>query len=264
MEWGRGDGNRFLNPTANDEQRDGHPVPATLRDTDEWQFRVWRAVRRHIDEPSPPSRGGIVTGKTHEPLLVAGLQSLSLPQLQCLEKLAAVTEVEAFLVHPSSGLLDRWRASEPAPLPGKLRDMPVQKNRDPEPPEGVDPLLSAWLAGAHEVQDMVEKPRPSRAPSDLAIIGRYILTPDIFGALQETAKDRSGEIQLTNGIRALPQGYDTVVGERGYRFSGGEKQRIAIARAILRNPPVLVLDEATSALDTQTERAVQAALARLV
>ncbi|MER6979727.1 ABC transporter ATP-binding protein [Streptomyces carpinensis] len=61
-------------------------------------------------------------------------------------------------------------------------------------------------------------------------------------------------------LMSLPDGYDTVVGERGYRFSGGEKQRLAIARAILRDPPVLVLDEATSALDTQTERAVQKAI----
>jgi len=66
--------------------------------------------------------------------------------------------------------------------------------------------------------------------------------------------------QIHDHLMALPDGYDTVVGERGYRFSGGEKQRLAIARAVLRDPPVLVLDEATSALDTQTERAVQAAI----
>ncbi|GAA4203241.1 ABC transporter ATP-binding protein [Actinocatenispora rupis] len=61
-------------------------------------------------------------------------------------------------------------------------------------------------------------------------------------------------------VAALPDGYDTVVGERGFRLSGGERQRVAIARTMLRNPPVLVLDEATSALDTATEREVQAAL----
>jgi ATP-binding cassette subfamily B protein len=60
-------------------------------------------------------------------------------------------------------------------------------------------------------------------------------------------------------IASLPDGYDTVVGSRGHRFSGGEKQRIAIARTLLRNPRILVLDEATSALDTETERAVQEA-----
>ncbi|MGA5206268.1 ABC transporter ATP-binding protein [Streptomyces variegatus] len=66
--------------------------------------------------------------------------------------------------------------------------------------------------------------------------------------------------QIHDHIAALPDGYDTVVGERGHRFSGGEKQRLAIARTILRDPPVLILDEATSALDTRTEAAVQDAI----
>ncbi|NYG37979.1 ABC transporter ATP-binding protein [Janibacter alkaliphilus] len=65
-------------------------------------------------------------------------------------------------------------------------------------------------------------------------------------------------------LASLPDGLDTIVGSRGYRFSGGEQQRIAIARTILRGPRVLILDEATSALDNETERALQVALDRLV
>ncbi len=65
-------------------------------------------------------------------------------------------------------------------------------------------------------------------------------------------------------IMAMPEGYDSQVGERGSKLSGGERQRIAIARAILKDAPILLLDEATSALDTQSERLVQQALARLM
>jgi len=82
-------------------------------------------------------------------------------------------------------------------------------------------------------------------------------------ATDEEIEEAARSAQIHALIESLPEGYDTMVGERGYRFSGGEKQRIAIARTMLRNPPVLVLDEATSALDTATERAVQQALDRL-
>src|SRR4029450_10442754 len=82
-------------------------------------------------------------------------------------------------------------------------------------------------------------------------------------ATDEEVEEAARAARIHELIATLPDGYDTMVGERGYRFSGGEKQRMAIARTILRNPPVLVLDEATSSLDTQTERLVQEALERL-
>ena len=82
-------------------------------------------------------------------------------------------------------------------------------------------------------------------------------------ASDEQIESAARAAQIHDLIVSLPEGYDTMVGERGYRFSGGEKQRIAIARTILRNPPVLVLDEATSALDNETESALQEALDEL-
>ena len=78
-------------------------------------------------------------------------------------------------------------------------------------------------------------------------------------ATDEQIEDAARAAQIHDLITGLPDGYDTMVGSRGYRFSGGEKQRLAIARTLLRDPRVLVLDEATSALDTETERAVQKA-----
>jgi ATP-binding cassette subfamily B protein len=79
-------------------------------------------------------------------------------------------------------------------------------------------------------------------------------------ATDEEIEAAAEAARIHHVIAALPEGYDTIVGERGYRFSGGEKQRIAIARTVLRNPPILVLDEATSSLDNETERLVQEAL----
>lgn len=116
------------------------------------------------------------------------------------------------------------------------------------------------------------------APADLArVVGfvsqeSYLMHASIRENLRLAKPDAQDDelwvalaaAQIEPLIRALPDGLDTVVGARGHRFSGGERQRIAIARTLLSNPRVLVLDEATSALDNETERELQAALDRLM
>ncbi len=91
---------------------------------------------------------------------------------------------------------------------------------------------------------------------------RYNIAYGRDGASQEEIEAAARAAQIHDFIAALPQGYDTTVGERGLKLSGGEKQRVGIARTLLKNPPILLLDEATSALDTETEQEIQGALAR--
>jgi ATP-binding cassette subfamily B protein len=89
----------------------------------------------------------------------------------------------------------------------------------------------------------------------------------LYGKLDATDDELNAAAKaaaIHDRIEELSEGYDTVVGERGYKLSGGEKQRIAIARVILKDPRILILDEATSALDTHSERLIQAALERLM
>ncbi|MDB5735795.1 MAG: transporter HlyB/MsbA family, partial [Alphaproteobacteria bacterium] len=89
---------------------------------------------------------------------------------------------------------------------------------------------------------------------------KYNIAYGRIGANESDIKDAARLAQIDKFIVELPLGYDAMVGERGLKLSGGEKQRVAIARTILKNPPILLLDEATSALDTGTEREIQSAL----
>jgi ATP-binding cassette subfamily B protein len=91
---------------------------------------------------------------------------------------------------------------------------------------------------------------------------RYNIAYGREGASEDEIIAAAKSAQIHDFITALPQGYDTPVGERGLKLSGGEKQRVGIARTLLKNPPILLLDEATSALDTETDASIQDALQR--
>ena len=175
LEWDKDKPSRSLQPTANDEQRDGEPVADSISDQDRWQFDLWRLVRQRIGRASPPSRASIDSRSPHQPLLVAGLQSLSWPQLHALERLGTACDVEALLVHPSPGLRDIWQAIEQPPLEPKLRGRPLRRNSRrseaaaaeadvPILPEGIDPLPGTWLSGSRELQQLISSQGVTIAP----------------------------------------------------------------------------------------------------
>jgi ATP-binding cassette subfamily B protein len=83
------------------------------------------------------------------------------------------------------------------------------------------------------------------------------------GASRAEVVEAARSARILDFIESLPEGWNSTVGERGLKLSGGEKQRVAIARTILKNPPILIFDEATSALDSATEKAIQAELAQI-
>lgn len=133
-----------------------------------------------------------------------------------------------------------------------------------------DPQSGAiWVDGVpiHEADPVSLRARMALVPQEPTIFATSVLDNIRYGKPEATEDDvrRAAELASADGfIRALPQGYQTLIGERGVTLSGGQRQRLAIARAILKDAPILLLDEATSALDAESERKVQGALDRLM
>ena len=104
-------------------------------------------------------------------------------------------------------------------------------------------------------------------PQETILFNGSVYDNILYGRLDATKEEVEAAAKAANAhnfIMELPDGYNTMLGDRGVNISGGQRQRISIARAILKNPQILILDEATSALDTESERVVQEALDRLM
>ena len=125
------------------------------------------------------------------------------------------------------------------------------------------------LIDGHDIRDVTQKSLREAigmVPQDTVLFNdtvRYNIHYGRWDATDADVEEAAQLAQIDTFIRSTPKGYDTEVGERGLKLSGGEKQRVAIARTILKGPPILVLDEATSALDSHTEKEIQDALDRV-
>ena len=228
LRWEQGD--PVVSPTASDVVRDGQRETPGLDAADRWQFDLWHAVRQHIGTPSPPSRMSLAHHASREPLLVAGLQSLSLHQWQCLEQLGGACDVRVLLVHPSPGLETHWGTSLPQPSRDDPRQ-PLRRNPDPEFVDGVDQLLPVWLAGSKELQHLLASqaatidalPTAAAHPFPDTLLGRMQRTIASGGeavAHDHTSHDRSVGIHRCHSLSrqaevlhdALLQAFDEIEG----------------------------------------------------
>lgn len=132
-----------------------------------------------------------------------------------------------------------------------------------------DPVSGRITIDGQDIRDVTQESLRAHigvVPQDTVLFNdtiRYNIGYGRAGATHAQIEEAARLASIHDFIMALPEGYDTAVGERGLKLSGGEKQRVAIARTILKNPPILILDEATSALDTATEQGIQASLRAL-
>jgi ATP-binding cassette subfamily B protein len=136
-------------------------------------------------------------------------------------------------------------------------------------PRFYDPAKGRILIDGPDIRDLTRvslRRQIGIVQQDVFLLGgtmRENIANGRLDATEEEIVEAARRARLGDLIETLPEGIDTIVGERGVTLSGGQKQRLAIARAFLRNPPILILDEATSALDTETERKIQGALDEL-
>lgn len=137
-------------------------------------------------------------------------------------------------------------------------------------PRFYDVTEGAILVDGHDVRDVTLaslREQVGIVPQETSLFNDTVYNNILYGRLDATRDEVIAAAKAANAdefIQQLPQGYDTQLGDRGVNISGGQRQRISIARAILKNPRILILDEATSALDTESERIVQEALDRLM
>lgn len=137
-------------------------------------------------------------------------------------------------------------------------------------PRFYDPVEGVMRVDGHDLRTVTQaslREHIGIVPQETLLFGGSVRENIRYGRLEATQAEIEAAARSANAhdfIMAMPDGYDTVVGERGVRLSGGQRQRIAIARAILKNPRVLLLDEATSSLDSESEHEVQEALHRLM
>jgi ATP-binding cassette subfamily B protein len=132
-----------------------------------------------------------------------------------------------------------------------------------------DPLSGRVLVGGEDIAGVMQdtvRAAIGIVPQDTVLFNEslaYNIAYGAEGADQARIEQAARDAALSPLIDRLPERYDTMVGERGLKLSGGEKQRVAIARTLVKNPPILLLDEATSALDTRTEQEILATLRRI-